>query len=465
MAAKLPKGWIETDIETINCYKSKNIDPRKYPKSTFQLFSVPAFPEKDAELLKGKDIKSTKQFVKTKDILLCKINPRINRVWTVSEKLDYTQIASSEWIVIRNQKLHSEFLTYYFQSPRLRDLLCQDLSGVGGSLTRARPKIVKKLPVPLPPLNEQKRIVARLDQLLARVDSARARLSSAAQLIKNFRQAVLNAAVTGRLTEEWRAKNANFYEGFDLEAHALEINAKHPTSEEFGFTPYIDVPGCWHFPPLCRLGKKFSYGSSKKSSTSGLIPVLRMGNIQENKLFWDDLVYSSDEEEIEKYLLKPGDVLFNRTNSPELVGKSAYYGKGAPKSIYAGYLIKVEPVDSLNPKFLTFCLNSSYGRDYCWAVKTDGVSQSNINAKKLGAFPIPFPIPEEQKEIVKRVEDLFALADSMEAKLKAAQARTENLTAGILAKAFRGELVPQNPNDQPAEELLKEIKALREKEK
>jgi type I restriction enzyme S subunit len=156
-------------------------------------------------------------------------------------------------------------------------------------------------------------------------------------------------------------------------------------------------------------------------------------------LDWSDLVFTSDAAEIAKYSLESGDVLFNRTNSPALVGKTALY-RGERQAIYAGYLIRVRCASNLLPEFLTYCLNSPDGRDYCWRVKTDGVSQSNINAKKLAAFSFDLPSIEEQAEIVRRIEAAFARIDRMAAEAGRAAALLDRLEQATLAKAFRGEL-------------------------
>jgi type I restriction enzyme S subunit len=175
-------------------------------------------------------------------------------------------------------------------------------------------------------------------------------------------------------------------------------------------------------------------------------------------LDWNSLVFTSDEQEIAKYWLSAGDVLFNRTNSPELVGKTAVY-RGERPALFAGYLIRVQCGEKLLPDYINHCLGSPAGRDYCWQVKSDGVSQSNINAKKLAAFEFLLPPLEEQAQIVRRVESLFALADQLEARTTAARAHTERLTPALLAKAFRGELVPQDPADEPAAAMLQRLQA------
>lgn len=284
--------------------------------------------------------------------------------------------------------------------------------------------------IPVPPLQEQRRIIAKLDALVAKIESNKQHLEKIPQILKRFRQSVLAAAVCGRLTEEWRKEQG-----------------------------IVDE---WKEKKLKELSIKLTYDSSRKSELTGKIPVLRMGNIQESKIVWNDLKYSSDEAEIEKYKLENGDVLFNRTNSPELVGKTAIYRNERP-AIYAGYIIKIKTNDKLNSEFLNLCLNTIDAREWCNKVKTDGVSQSNINAQKLAEFIISTPSIVEQNEIVRRVENLLAFADKIEARYTKAKVILDKVPQSILAKAFRGELVPQDPNDEPASVLLERIK--REKEK
>lgn len=287
---------------------------------------------------------------------------------------------------------------------------------------------VAELAVPIAPLPEQQRIVAKVDGLTARTARARKELDRIPTLIARYKQRLLALAFSGELTAGWRA------------AKGLS-DAKEVT--------------------LSEVAKSFSYGTSAKSAPTGEVPVLRMGNIQDGKLDWSNLVFTSDQAEIEKYTLVPGDVLFNRTNSPELVGKTALY-KGEQKAVYAGYLIRIQCAEELMPEYLTYCLNGPAGRDYCWAVKTDGVSQSNINAKKIAAFRFLLPGLEEQAEIVRRIDSAFGWIDRMAADHTASARLLPKLDAAILAKAFRGKLMPQDPNDEPAANLLERIKRERE---
>lgn len=143
-----------------------------------------------------------------------------------------------------------------------------------------------------------------------------------------------------------------------------------------------------------------------------------------------------------------------------MVGKTAVF-KGTQPAIYAGYLIRIRCSDELLPDYLNYCLNSPAGHNWRWRVKSDSVSQSNINAKKLAAFQFELPPIEEQQEIIRRTTTLFAYADRVDAHCQAAQTQVKNLIPALLSKAFRGELVPQDPNDEPASALLERIQTAR----
>ena len=140
------------------------------PEQIFDLYSVPIFSTLKPENIQGGEIGSAKQVINKGDVLLCKINPHLNRVWEIIEDSDNVQIASSEWIVVRSKLHHPTFLKWYFNSPKFRTLLSSQVSGVGGSLTRAQPAIVKSYPVPIPPIEEQKRIVLKIEELTDYLD-------------------------------------------------------------------------------------------------------------------------------------------------------------------------------------------------------------------------------------------------------------------------------------------------------
>lgn len=293
---------------------------------------------------------------------------------------------------------------------------------------------IKRIPLPLPPLAEQKRIVSKLDELLPKVEACKQRLEKIPTILKRFRQSVLAAAVSGKLTRQWR-----FSRG--IEEQSVD-----------------ELPSGWRLVPLRDVAVKFNYGSSSKSEKTGKVPVLRMGNIQNGEIDWSDLAYSNDEEEIEKYSLTKNTVLFNRTNSPELVGKTAIY-RGDRPAIFAGYLIRIVTGSDLNPEYLNLCLNAPVAREWCREVKSDGVSQSNINAQKLADFEINLPPLEEQEVIVKQVREQLLGLDKIVSGASKAFVYASKTCDAILSRAFSGELVAQDPSEEPASLLLARIKS------
>ena len=218
----------------------------------------------------------------------------------------------------------------------------------------------------------------------------------------------------------------------------------------------FEIPSSWVWTNVASFTYDLQYGTSEKSSSEGSVPVLRMGNITRiGSIDYSDLVYSSNEEDIRKYELKKNDILFNRTNSSEWVGKTAIFKSETP-TIYAGYLIRLRCI-FLSPDYINLVMNSSYHRDWCNQVKTDAVNQSNINAQKLSNLLIPIPPYSEQLRIVSEVERWLALIEQIEGRKVELESVIKRTKSKILDLAIHGKLVSQDPNNEPASELLKRI--------
>ena len=171
----IPEGWVWTCMKECNYFMSSQEDPTKKPEKQYELYSVPTFETGMPEFVKGKEISSSKVIVQKNDVLLCKINPHLNRSWVVSHyNEELPCIASSEWIVFRNHYISPKYLRYCFISPYFKNLMMSNVSGVGGSLMRAQPVSVAKYLFPLPPLSEQRRIVTKLEELLQEIDKLKA---------------------------------------------------------------------------------------------------------------------------------------------------------------------------------------------------------------------------------------------------------------------------------------------------
>ena len=172
------------NIADINQYVGSSINPHNTPEIVYELYSVPSFDSQYPEILKGSDIGSTKATVEGGDVLICKINPRINRVWVVKHHTEYPLLASSEWIVVRNSEIDSNYLKWYFSSPPFRKLLVSQVAGIGGSLTRAQPKQVAKYPVPVPDFSTQQAIASILDKLDFLISLRKQQLVKLGELVK-----------------------------------------------------------------------------------------------------------------------------------------------------------------------------------------------------------------------------------------------------------------------------------------
>ena len=221
----------------------------------------------------------------------------------------------------------------------------------------------------------------------------------------------------------------------------------------------FDLPEGWAWARIKTVSVDLPYGTSKKSNSSGKVAVLRMGNLQDGEIDYSDLVYSSDEADIEKYYLLENDLLFNRTNSAEWVGKTSIY-RGETPAIYAGYLIRIRT--PLCGEYLNAVMNSAYAKNYCIRVKTDAVNQSNINAQKLGMFLVPVAPIEEQHRIVTSFKQTFELTQCIQREKNELSALIQSTKAKILDLAIRGQLVPQDPADEPASVLLERIREEKE---
>ena len=411
---ELPDGWEITTIKEINTRKSKNIKPQDFPSRMFESYSVPIFDTKKPEIVLGESIKSSKQIVYGNEVLLCKINPRINRVWIVGNFSNHAKIASSEWIIVQpNEKAESNYLRYLFSGPSFRTLMQRDVSGVGGSLTRARPKIVEHYPIPLPPLPIQNQIIAKLDVLFGHLDVLMERLEEIPKMIEEFRQSVLTQAVTGKLTEEWRVgKDIGKWE----EKTLIDLIIEKPRN---GFSP-----------------RAVSYETEVKSLS---LSATTSGKFDSSKVKYLDI----DKPELESHLwLKKGDILIQRSNSLDYVGTAALYDSEDFEFIYPDIMMKIRANNEVDKYFLLYTLWSKETRDYYKenATGTAG-NMPKINQGIVSQTPVPLPDKTEQAEIVKRVESLFTKAVVIEARYAELKGMINDLPQAILAKAFRGELI------------------------
>ena len=308
----------------------------------------------------------------------------------------------------KNNQISKKYIAYYLRQHKfLSDCI---KSSKGTAQLNMSTEWLKRYPIPLPPtLAKQQRIVNRIEIMFAKLDQAQEKAQSVLDSFEPRKAAILHKAFTGELTAKWRKENGV-------------------------------ADDSWEEKTVGDCCTSLKYGTAKKSESSGKVAVIRMGNLQHGEIEYDDLVFSNDEEDIKKYSLPKGDVLFNRTNSPEWVGKTSIY-RGDIPAIYAGYLIKLDYIKTmLIGDYLNYMLNSPNAKEYCNSVKTDGVNQSNINAQKIGAYEIPVPSLPEQQKIVRILDTVLEKESRAKETARTVLDQIALLKKSILARAFRGEL-------------------------
>lgn len=337
--------------------------------------------------------------------------------------------------VVPSHILDSEFL--YYQLLYLRDKI-RDM-GSGTTFKEISGKKLGEVEITVTSLDEQRRIVSRIEELFSELDNSVSTLQKTKEQLAVYRQAVLKEAFEGRLTEKWREEHPSISisEYWNMICEYKQKTGNTKSYHEDENIELCSLPKEWRWIHVGDISSGPEYGTSQKSAKEGLVPVLRMGNLQNGQIDWEDLVYTSDPSEIEKYYLQPNTILFNRTNSAEHVGKTAIY-RGQREAIFAGYLIRINQYDCIDPDYLNYYMNSFVAKSYGKMVKTDGVNQSNINGKKLCSYPLPICTLEEQKELVSIIESRLSVCDSIEQTVDTALQQAEAMRQSILKQAFEG---------------------------
>lgn len=380
-----------TKLKYINQYKSKSINPAKTPDTIFEMYSVPIYATGHPEYLRGDEIASNKAIVRKNDILLCKINPRINRVWVVSDESGKQNIASSEWIVIRNSEYNPEFLAWYFRTPKFQKFMTSEITGIGGSLTRAQPKCVAEYPVPVLNRKKQDEIVNILDKCKFVIDSRKRELLELDNIIK------------ARFVEMFGAPNTN--------------------------------PKKWY---ECPLSKKlnvlggYAFKSEQFDEKSG-IPVLRIGNINAGYFKPVNMVYWQKDESLERYAMYPGDLVMSLTGT---VGKDDYGNVCILDDDYEMYYLnqrnaKLEIKEGIDKYYLSQLLKFEQIKKRLTGISR-GVRQANISNKDILNLVVPIPPLELQNQFA----DFVRAVDKSKVKVQKALDETQKLFDSLMQQYF-----------------------------
>jgi type I restriction enzyme S subunit len=389
--------WPVKTLGEVCDFVSGSVTPK--PGVEYEVFSVPSFDCGNPELLDGSEIKSSKRPVEPGDVLLCKINPRINRVWRVDRQSKNQQIASTEWIALRCRgNILDVFLQYVLQAPSVRTAMIESVTGATGSHTRAKYEIVEDLEFSVPPLEEQKRIVALLDTATARITELTKCYEQARTHSNNLFTSALRDALTP--LESWPVKRLG---------------------------------------DLCLFVRGPFGGSLKKSVfvATGHAVYEQQHAIYERFNQFRYFISEDKFQEMKRFEVTPGDILMSCSGT---IGKTAIVPSGAPAGIINQALLKLTCLEQLENQYLCVWMRSSYFQEAVIGSAGGAALQNVASVSILKDIPISLPPLDEQKRIVTRLDAMKAKTSEMIAAYDAKLTAAKNLRQSILEAAFAGEL-------------------------
>ena len=347
---------------------------------------------------------------------------------------------------------------------------------------------LSNLPIPLPPLNEQRRIVAKIEALTAHSRKAREALDAIPALLDQFRQSVLAAAFRGDLTADWRAQNPDvepaekLLERIRVERRtrwekqcqqAKEEGLRKPKSpktdsEAIELTELPKIPKSWCWERLVNVSDLVggvTKGRKFKDKKTINVQYLRVANVQDGFLDLKEIKQIEVlPEDLGKYQLKYGDILFTEGGDRDKLGRGTVWRNEVDQCIHQNHVYRARLSEtSILPEYISLAAKTEYSKDYFFRNASQTVNLASINLTTLGKLPLPIPSTLEQKEICENVREAFTVIENLRRLYQDNVEELSQLDQSILAKAFRGELVPQDPNDEPASVLLDRIRAEREK--
>ncbi|MDG6399670.1 restriction endonuclease subunit S [Pseudomonas quasicaspiana] len=414
------------------------------------------------------EIKKAYTNFKNGDVIFAKVTPCFEngKAALVNGLPNGIGAGSSEFFVLRpgSAEVSARYMLALIKSHGFMREGAANMTGAVG-LRRVPRQFVENYAVPVPPAAEQIRIAQKLDELLAQVDTLKARIDGIPRLLKRFRQSVLSIATSGQLTEAWRKENVVKVKWNKesirslVELERMELGFKSIKANQTGITPQIETTENWLWHKLSDISLKITDGAHNTPKIQDLgFPYITAKDLTKGSLDFSENKFISEKDHRELYKkCQPsrGDLL--------IVNIGAGTGNNALVDIDFEFSFKniaiIKRSSLIHPKYLKAFFDSR--KKSIFHEQTQGGAQPFLSLTMLGNIDLVLPPPEEQTEIVRRVEQLFAFADQLEAKVASAKTRIDHLTQSILAKAFRGELVPQDPNDEPASVLLERIKAQR----
>jgi type I restriction enzyme, S subunit len=442
--SELPHGWAETTIGEVASYVSRGRSPKYVEHSELPVINQRCVRWSGIEDQHLKfvdpqtwDLWDADRFVRSGDVLWNSTGTgTIGRAALYSGLKSYERaVVDSHVTIVRvNESIEPSFLFRFIQSPNVQDLIEDMQSGSTNQVELNRSEIIGTT-IPLPPLPEQRRIVAKLDDLTARTARARVNLDRIPTLIARYKSRLLALAFSGELTAGWRQANG----ALGGDGHRLP-----PGWAEARLGEISEIQGG------IQVGKKRTIPDSLIE-----VPYLRVANVQRGWLNLSQIkTIAVTARERDRLLLKPGDILMNEGGDRDKLGRGWIWNGEIPVCIHQNHVFRIRLSDNdFPPEYISHYANEN-GQRYFFDEGTQTTNLASISKSKVAALPVPIPPTAEATEIVRLIDSAFGWLDRMEADYQAAAKLLPKLDAAILTKAFRGGLVAQDPADEPAGVLL-----------
>jgi type I restriction enzyme S subunit len=452
--SELPRGWVEvklSDFAEINPGRLGNVAP----DILISFVPMPAVSDTEGEIVNptvrpySEVSKGYTQF-REGDVIFAKITPCMeNGKIAVARSLENGMACgSTEFHVVRPlDGILPDFIWRYLRQESFRRDAEASMTGAVGQ-RRVPASFLKERCLYLPPLPEQRRIVAKIDSLTAKSKRARDRLAHIPRLVEKYKQAVLTAAFRGDLTKDISGDRPPLYDTDDIDSRAGELEP---------------LPSGWCWTSIISIGQVT--GGLTKNAARKSIPLqvsyLRVANVYANELRLSDISeIGCTEAEYRRTALQAGDLLVVEGNgSLDQIGRVALWNNEVPGCSHQNHIIRISLNEDVIPKFALFWLLSPGGRAAIEAVASSSSGLHTLSISKVCGLPIPVCSVLQQTEIVHRIESTFPWIDRIAADAAGAAKLIDHLNQAMLAKAFYGKLVPQDPMDEPASVLLKCIRA------
>lgn len=343
---------------------------------------------------------------------------------------------------------------------------------IGGAQPNISQGILNSFLLPLPPLPEQLRIVARIEALFSRLDAGVEALRRAKAQLQRYRQSVLQAAVEGRLTAKWREAHPEVEDAEELPRRITDSqkeieNNKQNYLDIFKEYYQFKIPNSWLLVKIADVGR-VQLGrqrSPRHHFGEYMRPYLRVANVFENRIDISDiLMMNFTPEEFKTYQLHYGDILLNEGQSVELIGRPAIYRDELPGSCFQNTLVRFSSFSGVNPEYSLCVFRSYFHNGMFQRIAKLTTTMAHLGAGRFSNLPFPLPPLLEQKEIISKISQLEFIAENTTCIIDYNLKRADRLHQSILKRAFQGKLVPQDPYDEPASLLLERIMAERIKE-